>query len=77
MTPTLPPRRTLNGKFDAYCRVCWNAVYALWIDDEDPAGRCPFGHGKATDCPDAMAAARNAATIAKLRRDGLIRSDEK
>jgi hypothetical protein len=60
---SLPPRQTLNGKFDAYCAICWNPVYALWISDEDPRGVCPFGAAKATDCPDAMAAARNTAMI--------------
>lgn len=68
----LPPRRTLNGKFDAYCRVCWNAVYVLWIDKEDHEGKCLDGHTKATDCPEAMARAKLQAQLAKLREEGLI-----
>jgi hypothetical protein len=68
----LEPHRTLNGQFDAYCRICWNPVYALWVDSVDPEGKCMFGHGRAEECPDAMAAARNSAVVAKLRRDGLI-----
>jgi hypothetical protein len=68
----LPPRRTLNGKFDAYCHVCWNAVYVLLIDDEDPAGRCHSGHARATDCPDALGRARLSATLARLRREGVL-----
>lgn len=66
---TLEPRRTLTGKFDAYCRICWNPVYVLWIDDDDdPRGRCAFGdHKKATDCPDAMNRARLWASVAKSR----------
>lgn len=26
--------RTLNGKFDARCKVCFRAVYRLWVTDE-------------------------------------------
>ena len=61
--PQLEARRTLNGLFDAYCHVCWNPVYRLWISDEDPGGRCIFGLTDATKCPDAMAEAKNTATI--------------
>ena len=65
----LPPRKTLAGGFDAYCHVCWNPVYALWIDaTDDPAGKCPMGHAKATDCPDAMGRAKFAGQMAKLCR---------
>lgn len=73
MMDELPPRRTLNGKFDAYCHVCWNPVYKLWVSDESPDhGVCPHGAANAQTCPDAMAAARNSAMFAKLREEGLI-----
>lgn len=68
----LPPRRTINGLFDAYCHVCWNAVYVLWVDKEDPAGACIFGHKRADACPEAMGRAQLQATLAKLRRDGIL-----
>jgi hypothetical protein len=69
----LKPVKTLNGKFDARCHVCWNAVYTLWIDGQDPAGRCPFGHSAAHNCPDAMNRAQDAAGLIKLKQQGLIR----
>ena|SRR5581483_7254489 len=68
----LRPAKTLNGKFDAHCRVCWNAVYVLWVGEDDPAGECPFGHKRADECPDAMARAKLQGQLAKLRKDGLI-----
>jgi hypothetical protein len=71
--PALKSVKTLNGKFDARCHVCWNAVYVLWIDEQDPAGKCPLGHIAAHRCPDAMNRARDAATIIKLKQQGLIR----
>ena len=67
--PAIEPRRTLNGLFDAYCHVCWNPVYRLWVSDEDPAGRCIFGLDDARKCPDAMAAARNAAAIKRAMKE--------
>ena len=66
------PRKTLNGKFDAYCHVCWNAVYVLWVSDEDPAGECVNGCKAATDCPEAMGRARLQAQLAKLRAEGIL-----
>jgi len=68
----LPERKTLNGKFSAYCRVCWNPVYVLWIDDEDHEGKCQFGHIRAHECPDALERARTAATVQKLKAAGLV-----
>lgn len=70
--PALQPVKTLSG-FDARCHVCWNAVYVLWIDDTDPAGKCPLGHKAAHQCPDAMNRAQDAASIIKLKQQGLIR----
>lgn len=72
-TRELPVRKTLNKKFDAYCRVCWNAVYVLWVDDEDPAGKCMRGHKHAHECEDAMSRAQLQAVLAKLRKDGVIK----
>jgi hypothetical protein len=69
----LKPMKTLNGKYDARCHVCWNPVFVLWVDEQDPAGKCPFGHTKATDCPDAMNRAKDAAGIIKLKQQGLLR----
>ena len=52
---TLPPQKTLNGLFDAYCHVCWEPIYCLWVDREtDPAGKCAWGHTQATGCQEAM-----------------------
>lgn len=68
----LPVRRTLNKKFSAYCEVCWNAVYVLWIDDEPHGGVCPLGHTKAEKCPDAMGRAELTVSIAKARKKGLL-----
>ena len=36
--------RTLNGKFDARCKVCFRAVYRLWVTDETPPSGCDEGH---------------------------------
>lgn len=35
--PAIEPRRTLNGLFDAYCHVCWDPVYRLWVSRERQA----------------------------------------
>lgn len=67
--PSLPPRKTLNGLFDAYCHVCWNPVYVLWIDKTDPQGKCPHGgHTNPLDCPDVHAAAQWAKAGAEMKR---------
>jgi hypothetical protein len=67
--PDLPNRCTLNGDFDAYCHVCWNPVYALWIDEEDPCGECMYGHQNAIDCPDALKRARTTADVLRMPRE--------
>lgn len=67
-----PDARSLNGKHSAYCSVCWNAVYALWIDDMDHGGRCPEGATEAHKCQDAMGRAKLSAQLAKLRKEGVI-----
>jgi len=71
--PTLKPLKTLNRKFDARCHVCWNAVYMLWIDEQDPAGKCPLGHTAAHLCPDAIGRAQTTAGFLKLKQQGLIK----
>ena len=62
---TLPDRRCPsmpNVPHSAYCRVCWNAVYCLWVDGSHD-GRCPHGASVAHECRDAVAAASNSAAI--------------
>lgn len=77
MIAALTPKTTLNGKWDAYCHVCWNAIYVLWADKVPPDhSRCPHGAATAQTCPDALAAARNTALFARLRRDGLLHKDD-
>ena len=68
---SLPQRKTFKGH-DAYCHICWNAVYVLWVSDEDPMGKCPHGHSRARDCPDAQARDGLSAFFAQCRRDGLL-----
>lgn len=72
MIPELPDRRSAcdHGPFSAYCKVCWNPVYVLWIDKHPHGGVCPFGHTKAATCPDVWAAARNSQMI----REGKAKS---
>jgi hypothetical protein len=65
MIDALPPHQSLSGH-DAYCHVCWEPVYTLWVDSEDPKGVCPFGETKATECAFAMNRARLAADIRKM-----------
>lgn len=68
----LPECRTLNGKFSAYCEVCWNPVYAGWIDSEPHGGVCPSGATQSDQCADAMGRAAVSANLTKLRKQGLI-----
>jgi hypothetical protein len=65
----LPPRKTLNGKFDAYCHVCWQAIYGLWIDDVDPAGACIEGASKISDCRQASSWERTKGEMLKYLRE--------
>lgn len=72
--PNLPDRKTLNQKFSAYCKVCWNPVYCLWIDSADPHGVC-FENPLNTDptkCSDAIERAKLSSLIARLRREGVL-----
>ncbi len=69
----LPDRRALafpDKPFSAYCKVCWNAVYILWLDREnDPNGECPNGCVNPEKCGDANAAAFNKGQVARANRD--------
>lgn len=68
---TLEPKRTLNGRFDAYCHVCWCPVYAIWVSDEDPAGKCMEGQATATKCSQAMVRARLMADVRKAIKESV------
>jgi len=71
--PSLPERKTFKGH-DAYCHLCWNAVYVMWIDEEPPDyEKCPFGDHDAVSCPDAQSRAGLRAFLAKCERDGLLK----
>lgn len=69
MEKDIPDRRTLkdHGPYSAYCKVCWRAVYSLWIDEASPEGRCIDGHSQASDCPDALSQAEFSAKLARGR----------
>lgn len=66
--PDVPDIRTArgHGPYSAYCRLCWNPVYKLWIQEDAPDGKCQFGREGPHCCPDAINRARNAATIKAL-----------
>lgn len=69
----LRPCKTLNGKFDGYCHVCWNPVYVLWVDSESPDhSKCPFGAASAHTCEDAIGRAKLSATLFHLEERGLL-----
>lgn len=57
---TVPDQRSLKdyGPYSAYCHICWEPIYRLWIDTESPGGRCGFGHRNITECDFAMGMAR-------------------
>ena len=74
---TLPDRRAIafpDEPFSAYCKVCWQCVYPLWIDKDDHhKGECMFGHAKMGDCKQAMDWSRFVGSIksyVKRSRDG-------
>lgn len=75
MTPPmddLPTLMTLNGKFSAYCGLCWEPVFSLWVDRETPDyNACAFGPYTAQTCPQATTAAKRAVLSAHLRSEGL------
>lgn len=39
--------------YSAYCKVCWQNVYCLWIEKADHGGACPFGAAQISDCKQA------------------------
>jgi hypothetical protein len=55
---SLPDRRAVafpDEPYSAYCKVCWQCVYPLWIDKEDHhRGECMVGASKMEDCKQAM-----------------------
>ena len=41
--------------FSAYCKVCWQNIYCLWIDKNDHhEGKCLHGAERMQDCQQAM-----------------------
>lgn len=54
----LPDFRALafpDEPYSAYCKVCWQTVYSLWIDKKDHhRGECMFWHQRIEDCKQAM-----------------------
>lgn len=53
----LPDHRAPKMKdvpYSAYCKVCWQAVYSLWIDKEPHDGSCIEGACRIEDCNQAM-----------------------
>lgn len=69
---TLPPIRTLCGRYSAYCGICWEPVYSLWVDSTPPEYEaCPFGPYTAQTCPQSLVAAKRAKLSAELERRGM------
>jgi hypothetical protein len=69
--PTIAPILSLSGH-DAYCHVCWEPYYSLWVDTENaPSNECLFGHKAAHDCPQAMGAASLRAFLLQLPSEGV------
>lgn len=68
-TRAIPDHRSMRdyGPYSAYCKVCWNAIYTLWVDTVPPPGTCMFGHTKASDCPDALGRAETTRRIQEAR----------
>lgn len=53
----LPDRRALGlpeQPYSAYCRVCWQPVYAFWIDSEPHRGECVEGARVIGGCRQAL-----------------------
>lgn len=71
---SLPVSAPISGH-DAYCHVCWEDFYRLWVGPEAPPNHeCPLGAKRATDCANAMSRARLRADLAGLRERGLLPS---
>jgi hypothetical protein len=67
---SVPDRRSArdHGPYSGYCKVCWNAVYVLWIEHEPPPGTCVHGMACAAECPDALGRAKLSADVQKYKR---------
>lgn len=69
----IPDRRAPafpDKPYSAYCKVCWNAVYVLWVDKKhDMDGKCPNGCTDPDKCPDARAAHFNKSQFARAKRE--------
>lgn len=62
--------------YSAYCKVCWQAQYALWIDrNDDPKGQCIDGHTDPMHCYAATAMHEHMAEMAKIREAQRIAED--
>ncbi len=51
--PDIPDRRALGYPkvpFSAYCKLCWEPVYILWVDKKHAPEGCAFGHETAESC---------------------------
>ena len=56
--------------YSAFCKVCWRNVYCLWMDKEHHhGGRCPDGHTRVDDCPEAREWFRMTGELAKCKRE--------
>jgi len=76
---TIPDRRALGLQdipFSAYCRVCWQGVYALWVEKENHKGVCPFGAEKIGDCEQASAWERRRGEIKKYLAEHQTQGNE-
>lgn len=70
----IPDTRALafpDRPYSAYCTVCWQAVYGLWVDKEWHGGDCPFGARRIEDCDQAMDMERVKGEIRKYMREQL------
>lgn len=75
MAPDLPDRRALGlpeEPYSAYCRVCWQGVYGLWIEREPHNGVCPFGADAIGNCQQAMDMERIRGEVKKHLRSGFL-----
>lgn len=78
MMETLPDRRSLkdHGPYSAYCRVCWNPVYSLWIGDEPPPGTCVLGKAVAHECSDAVGRALLSAAVSAAGSQATLEDEQ-
>jgi hypothetical protein len=55
--------------YSAYCKTCWLSVYFMWCDKVPHDGSCVHRCSDARTCPAQIGAAKNAATLAQMKRD--------